>query len=116
MRMGPHMMMPGDAEAVKGHRIEGNALRRAWRFAKPYRRTIWLFLGTIVLAALVELVPPFAFRRILDDAIPNGDRAAINLLAGVVVVAALVDAALAIVQRWCSAHIGEGLIFDLRVA
>jgi ATP-binding cassette subfamily B protein len=110
------MMMPGDAEAVKGHRLEGSALRRAWRFARPYRRTIYLFLGTIVLAALVELIAPFAFRRILDDAIPNGDRTAINMLAGIVVVAALVDAGLAIVQRWCSAHIGEGLIFDLRVA
>ena len=30
--------------------------------------------------------------------------------------AALADAGLAIVQRWCSARIGEGLIYDLRVA
>ncbi|HUC32811.1 MAG TPA: ABC transporter ATP-binding protein, partial [Ilumatobacteraceae bacterium] len=116
MRMGPHMMMPGDADAVKGHRIEGSALRRAWRFAEPYRRTIYLFLGTIVITALVELIPPFAFRRILDHAIPNGDRAAINILAAIVVAAAIADAGLAIVQRWCSSHIGEGLIFDLRVA
>ena len=28
----------------------------------------------------------------------------------------IADAALAIVQRWCSARIGEGLIYDLRVA
>ena len=110
------MMMPGDADAVKGHRIEGSALRRAWRFAEPYRRTIYLFLGTIVITALVELIPPFAFRRILDHAIPNGDRAAINILAAIVVAAAIADAGLAIVQRWCSSHIGEGLIFDLRVA
>jgi ATP-binding cassette subfamily B protein len=34
----------------------------------------------------------------------------------VVVVAALADAGLAIVQRYCSATIGEGLIYDLRVA
>lgn len=116
MRMGPHMMLRGDAEAVKGKRLQGHTLRRAWRFARPYRRTIVLFLVSIVVAAVVELVPPFAFRRILDVGIPERDRGAITWLAAVVVVAALADAGLAIVQRWCSAHIGEGLIYDLRVA
>ena len=116
MRMGPHMMMPGDAAAVKGKRLQRRSLVRAWRFARPYRRTILLFLSAIVVAALVELVPPFAFRTILDDAIPDGDRSAITALAALVVGAALADAALAIVQRWCSATIGEGVIYDLRVA
>jgi ATP-binding cassette subfamily B protein len=110
------MMMPGDSEAVKGKRLQGQSLRRAWQFAQPYRRTIWLFLATIVAAALIELVPPFAFRRILDVAIPAKDRGGITLLASAVVGAALLDAGLAIVQRWCSARIGEGLIYDLRVA
>ena len=54
MRMGPHMMMPGDSDAVKGKRLQRSSLRRAWHFARPYRRTIALFLGAIVLAALVE--------------------------------------------------------------
>jgi ATP-binding cassette subfamily B protein len=110
------MMMPGDAQAVKGKRLQRSSLRRAWQFARPYKGMIIVFLVTIFAAALVELVPPFAFRRILDDAIPAGDRGAITVLASVVVVAALVDAGLAIVQRWCSSTIGEGLIYDLRVA
>jgi len=116
MRMGPHMMMPGDAKSVQGVKLQRRSLRRAWQFAHPYRRRITLFLASILAAALIELVPPFAFRRIIDVAIPGGDRGAITLLAGFVVAAALVDAGLAIVQRWCSASIGEGLIYDLRVA
>ncbi|MFZ9483899.1 MAG: ABC transporter transmembrane domain-containing protein, partial [Ilumatobacteraceae bacterium] len=116
MRMGPHMMMPGDRDAVKGKRLERRAIRRAWSFARPYRRRIVLFLSSILVAALIELVPPFAFRRILDEAIPNADRSLITLLAAIVVASALVDAGLAIVQRWCSSSIGEGLIYDLRVA
>ncbi len=114
--MGPHMMMPGDASAVKGKKLQRGSFRRAWHFARPYRRTIAVFLSAIVVAAVVELVPPFAFRTILDDAIPNKDRGLITALAVVVVVAALVDAGLAILQRWCSARIGEGVIYDLRVA
>ena len=110
------MMMPGDAKAVQGVKLQRRSLRRAWQFAHPYRRRIALFLGSIVAAALIELVPPFAFRRIIDVAIPAGDRGGITMLAGLVVATALVDAGLAIVQRWCSASIGEGLIYDLRVA
>jgi ATP-binding cassette subfamily B protein len=108
--------MPGDAEAVKGKRLQGNSLRRAWQFAQPYRGMIIIFLVTIVASALIELVPPFAFRRILDVSIPDANLRGINILAGIVVAAALVDAGFAIVQRWCSATIGEGLIYDLRVA
>jgi ATP-binding cassette, subfamily B, bacterial len=110
------MMLPGDAEAVKGASLQRATLRRVWTFARPYRGTIIVFLVAIIAAALIALVPPFAFRAILDTAIPDSNRGLITLLAAVVVVAALADAGLAIVQRWCSARIGEGLIFDLRVA
>src|SRR4029079_10234962 len=116
MRMSPPWLLPGDAEAIKGSHIEGSAVKRAWRFARQYRLIIALFLVTIFVSALLELVPPFAFRSILDNAIPNKDKKLIAVLATVVVVSALVDAGLAIVQRWCSARIGEGLIYDLRVA
>ncbi len=114
--MSPHWLLPGDNEALKGSHLQRTAVRRAWRFARPYRSIIIVFLCTIVVSALLELVPPFAFRAILDDAIPEGDRSMITALAAIVVGAALADAALAIVQRWCSARIGEGLIYDLRVA
>lgn len=116
MRMGPHMLMPGDADAVKGKQLQRSSLARAWQFSHPYRGTISLFLGAIVVAAAIDLVPPFAFRMILNDAIPDEDRARITVLAVFVVAAAIASAGLAIVQRWCSARIGEGLIYDLRVA
>ena len=116
MRMGPHMMMPGDAAAVRGRRLDRSSLRRVWVFAGPYKRVIIAFLASILLAALIELVPPFVFRSIIDDAIPSGDRGRIWTLAMIAVGAAVADAVLAIAQRWYSSRIGEGLIFDLRVA
>jgi ATP-binding cassette subfamily B protein len=110
------MMMPGDAAAVRGKRLERSALRRVWTFAQPYKTSILGFLSAILVAAALALVPPFVFRAIIDDAIPHGDRGLIWTLATVAVVAAIFDAFLAIVQRWFSARIGEGLIYDLRVA
>ncbi len=109
-------MLPGDSDAVKDARLNKGALRRVWTFARPYRTSINGFLLTIVLAALLSLVAPFAFRRIIDHSIPNKNRHELTVLAIIVVLAAIADAALAIGQRWYSARIGEGLIYDLRVA
>src|SRR3954469_8747739 len=116
MGMALHFMHPRDGEAVKGARLHRSGMRRVWEFARPYRLSIYGFLAAIVAAALLSLVAPFAFRRIIDVSIPEGNRQQITVLAGIVVLAALIDAGLSIGQRWFSARIGEGLIYDLRVA
>jgi ATP-binding cassette subfamily B protein len=109
-------MMPRNEDAVKGVQLQDGTLRRVWGFAQPYRGTIALFLAAIFVAALLALVAPFVVRGIIDTAIPNSDRGLIIWLASIAVAAALADAVLAIVQRWCSSRVGEGLIFDLRRA
>lgn len=114
--MNPHMMLPGDASAVAGAKLGRKSLRRVWIFARPYRWAIGGFLGAILVSALLALAPPLLFRAILDTAIPDRNKGLITVLAAVLVGAALADALLAIVQRWYSARIGEGLIYDLRVA
>ena len=116
MRMGPHHMMPRDTDAVRNVHLQDGTAKRVWAFARPYRSTIILFLVAILVAALLALVPPLVVREILDNAIPQGDRRLIVWLATAAVVSALADAALQILQRWCSARVGEGLIADLRIA
>ena len=101
---------------MKGARLRRSTLRRAWQFARPYRFHIAGFLSAILVSALLGLAPPLLFRSILDTAIPRADRGLITTLAVVLVLAALGDALFAIVQRWLSSTIGEGLIYDLRVA
>ncbi|MFZ9292148.1 MAG: ABC transporter ATP-binding protein [Ilumatobacteraceae bacterium] len=114
--MNPHQLIPRDAAAVAGRAVERETLRRVGAFARPYARTIAVFLAAILASALVALVPPLVFRAIIDDAIPAGDRGRIWWLAVLAVGAAIAEATLAIVQRWGSARVGEGLIYDLRVA
>jgi ATP-binding cassette subfamily B protein len=114
--MPPHSMMPRDTSAFEGSSVRPGTARRVGTFAKPYQTTIILFLAAILVAAVLVLVPPLVVRAILDTAIPNADRRLIAILAGLAVVAALGDAGLQILQRWCSARVGEGLIADLRIA
>ena len=109
-------MMPRDRDVVEDAHLSRSTLGRVWSFARPYRGTIVVFLVAILGAALLALVPPFVFRQIIDSAIPSGDRAQIVVLAAIAVGAALGDAGLAILQRWGSATVGEGLIYDLRRA
>ena len=114
--MHPHQLIPRDKSAVAGAKIGKTSVRRVWRFARPYRRSILGFLATILFTSVIALIPPLMFRLIVDEAIPDSDKRRIVYLTIVLVVVALGDAALQIVQRWYSARIGEGLIYDLRVA
>ncbi len=116
MRMGPHHALGSDPEAIAGASVDRRVVRRMWRFARPYRGPLVGFLVTIVVAALLALVPPFLFRSIIDTAIPEKDRRMVWVLAAFTVAAALGDAVLSVVQRWWSSRIGEGLIYDLRSA
>ena len=68
--MGPHSMLPRDNEAVKDASIDRRVIRRAWTFARPFRWAIFGFLGSIVVDALIALLPPLIFRAIIDTAIP----------------------------------------------
>ena len=83
-------------------------LRRVWTFARPYRRTIIVFLLAILGAALLALVPVFVIRAIIDNGDPGDEQRQIVILASIAVAAALGDAVHAIVQRWASARVGEG--------
>ncbi|MHB1090272.1 MAG: ABC transporter ATP-binding protein [Ilumatobacteraceae bacterium] len=116
MRMNPHMLMPRDKLAIQGTSVSRASLHRVGGFARPYSVAIAGFLTSIVVSALVALVPPLMFRSIVDKAIPEGDKHRIVVLTSILVTAALFDALLQVVQRWFSASVGEGLIFDLRAA
>jgi ATP-binding cassette subfamily B protein len=91
-------------------------MRRVVVFARPYSSSIIGFLISILVSAAIALIPPLLFRNIVDTAIPAGDKRRIVILTIILVVVAMGDAILSIVQRWYSSRIGEGLIYDLRVA
>ena len=109
------MLMGSDPSRVKGVRLGPRTMRRVMAFARPYTGSLLGFVGVIIAQALLELVPPLLLRQIIDVAIPAGNRRQLHVLASIIIGAALIAAALSFVERWYSARIGEGLIFDLRV-
>ncbi len=105
--------------SVKDTRLAPGTVRRIVRFAAPYRRELVLFLALIVVSAVLAVLNPLVLKKIIDDGI-GGDPPAtgrpglVVALALLVAGLALVDAVLQLAQRWYSARIGEGLIFDMR--
>jgi ATP-binding cassette subfamily B protein len=111
-----HMALGHDPQHIAGKSVDRRVLRRVWTFARPYRFMLAGLLAAIVLGSVASALPPLLFARIIDRAIPHKDMHAVNVLGGAVILLALSGAALSVGQRWWSARIGEGLIFDLRSA
>src|SRR5215213_3371563 len=109
---GFHHRMGRDPEAVAGKSVDKAVIRRVLAFARNYRRLLVAFVGTI----LAGILPPLVFRSIIDHHAVPRRLDGLDTLALLALALAFADAGLNIVQRWLSARIAEGLIFDLRSA
>lgn len=107
---------PRDRESLQGVKIEREAALRVWRFAAPYRTMVLGFLVAVMAQAALGLVPPILFGRILDRAIPESNKSLLGIYAFLIVGSAILSSLMSLGERWWSAQIGEGVIYDLRSA
>ena len=118
--MGMHMGGPPGMRSffrdssVTKHKVVKGTGRRMMRFAAPYKRLLTVFLVMIVLDAFLGALNPLIFRSIINNGIIGKDSQLVVKLALLVAVLAIVDTALSLAERWVSATVGEGLIFDMR--
>ncbi len=100
--------------SMTSRKLRPGIWRRIVRAAVPYRRLLSVFLLLIVVEALASAANPLIYRAIIDDGILGRDTGLVVGLAALLAVLAITDTILSLIQRWISARIGEGLIFDLR--
>jgi ATP-binding cassette subfamily B protein len=103
-------------DALRGRRLNRATLRRVLTWVRPYRRQLILFIFAVVLDAIVMVIPALLVRDLIDNALVHRNRHLVALLAAAAVALAFADAMLSLTQRYLSSRVGEGLIFDLRVA
>ena len=99
---------------VLEHRVARGTARRMLSFARPYRRTLVVFMLAVVLDAVVTALNPLILRSLIDKGIIGKDQTLVVQLALLAAALAVADAGLSIVERRISAAIGEGLIYDMR--
>ncbi len=100
--------------SIKDHALSKGVVRRVVGYGAPFRGLIIVFLITVVLGSALGVAPALLFQRIIDDGVLGKDVNLIVVLALVVAGMAVLSSALSVVERWCSARIGEGLILHLR--
>ncbi len=101
-------------EDVTRYKLPKGLFGRIMTFARPYRRLLLSFLLLITADAVLGAANPLILRAIIDQGILKHRTGLIEVLALVVAGLAVLDAVLSLFQRYVSARIGEGLIFDLR--
>jgi ATP-binding cassette subfamily B protein len=101
-------------ESTRQHQLTPGIVRRIAGFARPYRGALAVFLVLIIVDAIVGAVNPLIYRAIIDNGILGHNVNLVAVFAGVIAGLAIFDAILGLAQRWLSARVGEGLIFDMR--
>ncbi|OCB58794.1 ABC transporter [Mycobacterium vulneris] len=102
----------GDLRALADRRL----LSRIWRFSARHHRALGGFVAISVVSALLTVTTPVLAGRVVDAITRGGPASTVVLLACVIAAVALAEAAVALLTRWLSSNIGEGLILDLRTA
>jgi ATP-binding cassette subfamily B protein len=90
-------------------------LRRIGRLFWPYRLRLSGVLVLIIVSAALGVVPAFLLKRVLE-AIGSNDTRMLSFAAGGMIVIAIVNGVLSVVQTLLSNQVGQRVMHDLRAA
>ncbi len=109
-------MMRGfvDDSSVTKQQIKRGTVRRIAGYARPYRWELTIFLLAAALDAVITVTIPVLLAVVIDHGILPKRADIVLGVAAAVAGLALFDAFLNLGQRWYTARVGEGLIYDLR--
>jgi ATP-binding cassette subfamily B protein len=97
-------------------KVTWGLLKRVLRYSRNYR---WHIVGMMVMILIntgLTLLTPLILRDLIDHTIPSGNLHRLILLAlGLLAIPAL-GGGINVFQRRLNAYVGEGVIYDLRVA
>jgi len=96
--------------------VSWGLLKRVLSYSRPYRMQIAGLLVTILLMTGLTLVTPLILRNLIDVTIPQKDIPQLILLSLTLLIIPALGGLLNVVSRRLNANIGEGVIYDLRVA
>lgn len=110
---GWHMAMRSGDEKPK---VTRELLLRVLAYAKPYWWQIGGMLLTILAGSALNVVSPLIFRQLIDNILPGKDLNKLVMFALALLLVPLLNGGISVAQRKLNATVGEGVIYDLRVA
>jgi ATP-binding cassette subfamily B protein len=97
-------------------KVTRDLLKRVLGYARPYRWQIAGMLVMILINTGLTLLTPLILRQLIDKTIPSKNINQLVLLALALLLIPSVGGGIAVFQRRLNAFVGEGTIYDLRVA
>jgi len=113
MHGGLHTIINSPDEKPK---ITRELLRRVLQYARPYKWPIVALLLLILAHTGLMLLTPLILRDLVDHTIPDRNVKRLILLAGALLLIPAVNGVLNVSQRRLTTRVGEGVIYDLRMA
>jgi ATP-binding cassette subfamily B protein len=101
-------------ESVTKQQLKPGTVRRIGGYARPYRWDLTVFLLAAALDAVITVAIPVLLGWVIDRGVLPGRVDVVIEVAAIVAGLAIFDALLNFVQRWYTARVGQGLIYDLR--
>jgi ATP-binding cassette subfamily B protein len=104
------------SDSDKKPKVTWKLLRRVMTYAAPYR---WPIVGMLLLILAdtgLTLLMPLVIRDLIDHTIPSGDVNRLIWLAVALLMIPVGRGVISIFQRQLNVRVGEGVIYDLRVA
>jgi len=105
-------MRSGDEHPVVTRELLGRVLV----YARPYWWHIGGMLVTILVSTGLSLISPLIFRQLIDKVLPAKDINQLILFASALLLVPIINGWISVIQRRLNATVGEGVIYDLRVA
>jgi len=97
-------------------KVTRELLLRVLTYARPYWSHIGGMLLTILASSALSVVTPLIFRQLIDNILPNKDLNKLVMFSFALLLVPLSNGGISVVQRKLNATVGEGVIYDLRVA
>jgi ATP-binding cassette, subfamily B, bacterial len=113
---GPIHMLRGftaDSSVTK-QQLQRGTVRRIAGYARPYRWDLAIFLVAAALDAVITVTIPVLLGLVIDRGVLPRRVHVVLAVAAAVAGLAIFDAFLNLMQRWYTARVGQGLIYDLR--
>lgn len=90
-------------------------LRRVIGIFRPYRAQVGAIMLAILISSGIGLANPLLLRKIIDDAIPNGDMSLLNILVAMMILAPILGGLVGVGQTYLSNRVGQSVMRDLRM-
>ena len=102
-------------DEVLGKAYDSRLMRRLIGYLRPYRAQVLFAVATIVGNAVLQLVPPYLTKIVIDQYIPARDLSGLTVIAALYLTTLVASFTFEYVQTWTMQVTGQRVMFDLRM-